>query len=73
MEQCEMTRSEKLVGINFNVGGSEVDAIDQLVERRIEADEQGTLNSIKEQLLAEAEARIVDAQMWAVKAITYGA
>lgn len=51
MEQCEMTRSEKLVGINFNVGGSEVDAIDQLVERRIEADEQGTLNSIKEHMM----------------------
>lgn len=81
MEQREMTHGEKLVGINFNVGGSSAvaeckqrfaDAIDQLDAHRDDAFNQGTLNEIKEKLLDEAEARIIDAQMWAVKALTYG-
>lgn len=81
MEQTELTHGEKLVGINFNVGNATdvhtcktrfAAAIDQIVEARESAREHGTLNAIKEQLLDEAETRIVDAQMWAVKAITYG-
>lgn len=81
MEQREMTRGEKLVSINFNVGGADdvaeckkrfAHAIDQLDEHRAVARNHGTLNAIKEKLLDEAESRIIDAQMWAVKALTYG-
>ena len=81
MEQREMTRGEKLVGINFNVGGSDAvaeckkrfaEAIDQLDAHRDDELNRGTLNAIKDKLIGEAESRIIDAQMWAVKALTYG-
>lgn len=81
LKKTDLTHGEKLVGINFNVGNASVvhecktrfaQAIDQIAEARESAREHGTLNAIKEQLLDEAETRIVDAQMWAVKAITYG-
>lgn len=81
MEQREMTRGEKLVSINFNVGGADdvaeckkrfAEAIDQLDEHRDDELRHGTLSAIKDKLLDEAESRIIDAQMWAVKALTYG-
>lgn len=77
----ELTTGERLVGIGFNVGGdAEVaackrrfaDAIDQLEVHGETANEHGTLNATKEYLLKEAQTRIIDAQMWAVKALTYG-
>ena len=48
------------------------EAIDQLDEHRDDELRHGTLNAIKDKLIAEAESRIIDAQMWAVKALTYG-
>ena len=58
------------------------DAIDQLETHKETANElevhgetaneHGTLNATKEYLLKEAQTRIIDAQMWAVKALTYG-
>ena len=71
-----MTRGEQLVGIDFNVGNrSDVhdckarfaQAIDQL-----EALGNGPtiLSATQELLINEAITRILDAQMWAVKAIT---
>lgn len=71
-----MTRGEQLVGIDFNVGnrGDVHDckmrfahAINQLEELRNGPD---MLSATQELLIAEAITRIVDAQMWAVKAIT---
>lgn len=75
------THGEKLVGITFNVGARQdvhdckqrfAFAIDQLEAHKQDAFAQGTLNSTKEMLIEEAQKRILDAQMWAVKAITYG-
>ncbi|PHO20813.1 hypothetical protein CQR79_05310 [Aggregatibacter actinomycetemcomitans] len=84
-EKIEMannkTHGEKLVGIDFNVGNRGdvhdckqrfAEAINQLETHRAEAFEQGTLTADKEMLLDEAQKRIIDAQMWAVKAITWG-
>ncbi|OOH91870.1 hypothetical protein BMT54_01805 [Pasteurellaceae bacterium 15-036681] len=76
-----LTHGEKLVGIEFNVGNrSDVaeckerfaKAIDQLEVHKAETLQHGTLNANKEMLIEEAQKRILDAQMWAVKAITYG-
>lgn len=75
-----LTYGEKLVGITFNIGGrQEVHeckqrfalAIAQLEKHREESFDLGTLNASKQMLIEEAQKRIVDAQMWAVKAITY--
>ncbi|MFZ7222707.1 hypothetical protein [Avibacterium avium] len=75
------TRGEKLVGITFNVGARQdvhdckqrfAFAIDQLEAHKQDAFAQGTLNSTKEMLIEEAQKRILDAQMWAVKALTFG-
>jgi hypothetical protein len=71
-----MTRGEQLVGIDFNVGNrSDVhdckarfaQAIDQL-----EAIKNGPemISDLQLHLIDEAMLRILDAQMWAVKAIT---
>ncbi|WP_101774967.1 hypothetical protein [Pasteurella oralis] len=77
----EQTKGKKLVGITFNVENRDdvheckkyfAAAIDQLEECRKIAQQCGTLNVEKEMFLDEAEKRIIDAQMWAVKAITYG-
>lgn len=71
-----MTRGEQLVGIDFNVG-NRVDvhdckvlfaqAIDQL-----EAVKRGPemISDLQLRLIDEAILRILDAQMWSVKAIT---
>ena len=47
-------------------------AIDGLERERMMANAAGTLNSVKEDLIKEAMMRVVDAQMWVVKAQTYG-
>lgn len=71
-----MTRGEQLVGIDFNVDnrGDVHDckmrfahAINWLEELR---NGPTTLSATQELLINEAIMRIVDAQMWAVKAIT---
>lgn len=71
-----MTRGEQLVGIDFNVDNRGdvhkckmrfAHAINQLEELR---HGPTVLNATQELLLEEAITRIVDAQMWAVKAIT---
>lgn len=71
-----MTRGEQLVGIDFNVGNRGdvhdcktrfAQAIDQL-----EAIKNGPemISDLQLHLIDEAILRILDAQMWAVKAIT---
>lgn len=81
MENQEFTHGEMLVGISFNVGNRDdvatckkrfAEAIDQLEEASADAYENGTLTSNKEAIINEAKMRILDAQMWAVKALTYG-
>lgn len=72
-ETRQPTRGELVVGITFNVGGRGdvheckqrfADAIDQLYTL-----EEGA-SDFKRELIIEAQKRILDAQMWAVKAIT---
>lgn len=46
--------------------------IDRLERERVESNEAGTLNSIKEDVIKEAVMRVADAQMWVVKAHTHG-
>ena len=71
-----MTRGEQLVGIDFNVGNRDdvhdckvrfAQAIDQL-----EAIKNGPemISGLQLHLIDEAMLRILDAQMWAVKALT---
>ena len=71
-----MTRGEQLVGIDFNVGNRGdvhdcktrfAQAIDQLDNLRTGP---GVLSANQEMIIAEAITRILDAQMWAVKALT---
>ena len=72
----ELTVGEKLVGIDFNVGNrGDVHecknrfafAINQLEELY----KNGEVTEGKATIIEEAKMRILDAQMWAVKAITY--
>ena len=46
--------------------------IDRLERERVESNEAGTLNSVKEDIIKEAMMRVADAQMWVVKAHTHG-
>ena len=71
-----MTRGEQLVGIDFNVGNRGdvhecktrfAQAIDQLENLRTGPE---MLSANQEMIIAEAIMRILDAQMWAVKALT---
>lgn len=72
----ELTKGQKLVSINFNVGGNPdvdeckqrfSDAIDQL-SNKFNGKAVTELHSV---IISEAENRILDAQMWAVKALTF--
>lgn len=81
MEQQEFTHGQKLAGIAFSVGNDPqvheckqrfADAIDQLEQCHVDSFKHGTLTTNKEMIIAEAQKRILDAQMWAVKALTYG-
>lgn len=80
-EHVVLTEGERLVGINFNVGGDQsvdeckrrfANAIDQLEMHGKDCYHSGGLTATKEMLIKEAQKRIIDAQMWAVKALTYG-
>ncbi len=71
------TYGQKLVGISFNPGQREdvndikqkcADIIDNLTEQRDSCD-RGHESAM---IFDEAIRRIMDAQMWAVKAVTYG-
>lgn len=72
----ELTKGQKLVSINFNVGGSPdvdackqrfADAIDQLSNKF----DGKAVTELHSDIINEAEKRILDAQMWAVKALTF--
>lgn len=71
-----LTKGQKLVSINFNVGGNPdvdkcnqrfADAIDQLSNRF----DGYIMTELHNNIINEAEKRILDAQMWAVKALTF--
>lgn len=75
------TLGERLIGVEYDSNdNSEVanikryfaKVIDNLEHERVMANAAGTLNSIKEDLIKEAMMRVADAQMWVVKAQTYG-
>lgn len=86
MEEVELgfpnpTLGERLIGVQYeSKDDSEVvqikryfaPVIDRLERERTESNEAGTLNSVKEDIIKEAMVRIADAQMWVVKAHTYG-
>lgn len=72
----ELTKGQKLVSINFNVGGNPdvdkckqrfADAIDQLSNKF----DIKSVTELHSSIINEAEKRILDAQMWAVKALTF--
>ena len=76
----DKSSGEKLVWIDFNPGNITdiaeckqrfAQAINQVIAHK-DAFNQGSLTADKEMLLDEAVKRIIDAQMWAVKAITWG-
>ena len=66
---------QKLVGVNFNPSSlSTVDEIKQTLAEIIDLVHDSIENVASEEALMihnEAMRRIIDAQMWAVKAITY--
>lgn len=75
------TLGERLIGVEYSSKDeSEVthikryfaQVIDNLEHERVMSNAAGTLNSIKEDLIKEAMMRVADAQMWVVKAQTYG-
>ena len=75
------TLGERLIGVEYDSkDDSEVagikryfaKAIDSLERERVESNEAGTLNSVKEDIIKEAMMRVADAQMWVVKAHTHG-
>lgn len=75
------TLGERLIGAEYgSEDTSEVAGIkcyfarviDRLERERVESNAAGTLNSIKEDVIKEAMMRVADAQMWVVKAHTYG-
>lgn len=46
--------------------------IDRLEHERVMSNAEGTLNSVKDDIIKEAMSRVADAQMWVVKAHTHG-
>lgn len=70
-----ITPGQKLVGIRFNPGGNiMVDAVKQNAADTIDLIQDSMSGAISEESLmihSEAISRIMDAQMWAVKAITW--
>lgn len=75
------TLGERLIGVEYDSNdNSEVanikryfaKVIDNLEHERVMSNAAGTLNSIKEDLIKEAMMHVADAQMWVVKAQTYG-
>lgn len=75
------TLGERLIGVEYDSNdNSEVtrikryfaQVIDNLEHERVMSNAAGTLNSVKDDLIKEAMMRVADAQMWVVKAQTYG-
>lgn len=79
MESNELTNGQKLVGINFNPGGREdVNAAKELsaqlidmVNKKYEDFAVNGTTANNELIHREAVARMVDAQMWIVKYLTW--
>ena len=71
----KQTLGQKLVGISFNPGGNiMVDAVKQNAADTIDLIQDSMQKAVSEESLMihnEAMRRIMDAQMWAVKAITW--
>lgn len=76
MPRRQMNKAEELVGLDFNPSGNvTVDRIkqgyaDQISLLHTEA-RQPSVSSTKASLIKIAIQRAMDAQMWAVKAMTY--
>lgn len=75
------TLGERLIGVEYDSNNnSEVanikryfaKVIDNLEHERVMSNAAGTLNSVKDDIIKEAMMRVADAQMWVVKAQTYG-
>lgn len=75
------TLGERLIGVEYDSNdNSEVthikryfaQVIDNLEHERVMSNAAGTLNGVKDDLIKEAMMRVADAQMWVVKAQTYG-
>lgn len=75
------TLGERLIGVEYDSkDDSEVagikryfaHVIDRLERERVESNEAGTLNSVKEDIIKEAMMRVADAQMWVAKVHTHG-
>lgn len=75
------TLGERLIGVEYDSNdNSEVanikrhfaKIIDNLEHERVMSNAAGTLNSVKDDIIKEAMMRVADAQMWVVKAQTYG-
>lgn len=86
MEEAELgfpnpTLGERLIGAQYE-SNDESDVvrikcyfariIDRLEHERVMSNAEGTLNSVKEDVIKEAMMRVADAQMWVVKAQTHG-
>lgn len=86
MEEVELgfpnpTLGERLIGVQYeSKDDSEVAqikcyfarVIDRLEHERVMSNAEGTLNSVKDDVIKEAMSRVADAQMWVVKAHTHG-
>lgn len=86
MEEVELgfpspTLGERLIGVQYeSKDDSEVvqikryfaRVIDRLEHERVMSNAEGTLNSVKDDIIKEAMSRVADAQMWVVKAHTHG-
>lgn len=86
MEEVELgfpspTLGERLIGVQYeSKDDSEVvqikryfaRVIDRLERERVMSNAEGTLNSVKDDIIKEAMSRVADAQMWVVKAHTHG-
>jgi hypothetical protein len=86
MEEVELgfpspTLGERLIGVQYeSKDDSEVvqikryfaRVIDRLEHERVMSNAEGTLNSVKDDIIKEAMMRVADAQMWVVKAHTHG-
>lgn len=86
MEEVELgfpspTLGERLIGVQYeSKDDSEVvqikryfaRVIDRLEHERVMSNAEGTLNSVKDDIIKEAMSRVADAQMWVVKAHIHG-
>ena len=75
------TLGERLIGVEYDSNNNSEVAnikrhfakiIDNLEHERVMSNAAGTLNNVKDDIIKEAMMRVADAQMWVVKAQTYG-